>query len=366
MRSSPPIANRVLIFGSGPVARALISEMEASPIRGYSAAAILHDHLPESARIIQAVERLGLNRIVVARSDRKHRIPMATLLECKARGVVVEDALEFYERLTGKIAIEALRPGAVVFSRGFPTRGVADAFSRMISVLAAAIVLVLSAPFLALIALAIKLDSPGPVLFVQERSGKHGRPFNLFKFRTMRPSAERASEWEQDNKSRITRVGKWLRRFRIDEVPQLINILRGEMNLVGPRPHPTSNCRLFMDRIAYYRLRSMVLPGVTGWAQVRYGYANNLEEETEKMRYDLYYIKNRTLWLDIRILFETIGIVLLGGSKLSPKSKAASRAWASGARRAVTSPLAAQPLEPVVLSTQPALSAVEGPSVEQA
>jgi exopolysaccharide biosynthesis polyprenyl glycosylphosphotransferase len=329
---------RVVILGARSVARALINAMEASPFRRYTAAAIVDDQSPECEQLIDTVERLHPDRIIVARSDRRRRVSMATLLECKARGVVIEDALDFYERLTGKIAIEALRPGAVVFSRGFPTRSLSDAMSRGLSLLVALVALVALSPLLALVALAIKIDSPGPVMFVQPRMGKDGRPFNLLKFRSMLPSDARSSEWERDNQSRITRVGKWLRRFRIDELPQLINILRGEMNLVGPRPHPVCNCTMFADRIAYYRLRSMVLPGVTGWAQVRYGYANNLEEETEKMRYDLYYIKNRNLWLDLRILAETVGIVLLGGAKLSPKSKADSRAWTSGARRSATSP----------------------------
>jgi lipopolysaccharide/colanic/teichoic acid biosynthesis glycosyltransferase len=149
-------------------------------------------------------------------------------------------------------------------------------------------------------------------MFVQARTGRDGRPFNLLKFRTMHPCEERPSEWVRDNSDRITRVGGTLRRFRLDELPQLVNVLRGEMNLVGPRPHPVCNEEIFERHIAYYSLRSTVHPGVTGWAQVRYGYANNIEEETEKMRYDLYYIKNRSLRLDIRILLETAGIILLG------------------------------------------------------
>ena len=172
--------------------------------------------------------------------------------------------------------------------------------------------LVTLSPLLALIALVIKLDSKGPVVFVQTRAGKDGRPFELLKFRTMHPCEERPSEWVQDNADRITRVGRRLRRFRLDELPQLVNILRGEMNLVGPRPHPACNQEIFEQNIAYYTLRSTVRPGVTGWAQVWYGYANNIEEETEKMRYDLYYIKNRSLRLDARILLETVRIILLG------------------------------------------------------
>jgi lipopolysaccharide/colanic/teichoic acid biosynthesis glycosyltransferase len=172
--------------------------------------------------------------------------------------------------------------------------------------------LIVLAPFFGLIALAIKLDSRGPILFFQDRAGKNGQAFRLWKFRTMHPAEIHRSEWVQDNFDRITRLGRLLRRFRIDELPQLVNILRGEMNLVGPRPHPMINQEVFMERIAYYGLRSTVRPGVTGWAQIQYGYANNIDEETEKMRYDLYYIKNRSLRLDARILLETVGIILLG------------------------------------------------------
>jgi lipopolysaccharide/colanic/teichoic acid biosynthesis glycosyltransferase len=176
----------------------------------------------------------------------------------------------------------------------------------------ASIGLILMAPLLAALAIAIRLGSPGPVLFVQSRAGQSGRPFGLLKFRTMHPCAEMRSEWVRDNLDRITPIGRWLRRFRLDELPQLINVMRGEMNLIGPRPHPTANHAVFADQIAYYGLRDSVRPGVTGWAQVRYGYANNLEEETEKMRYDLYYIKNRSFRLDTRIMFETVGIMIFG------------------------------------------------------
>jgi lipopolysaccharide/colanic/teichoic acid biosynthesis glycosyltransferase len=150
-------------------------------------------------------------------------------------------------------------------------------------------------------------------LFVQERVGYRGRPFKLIKFRTMHPCNGKTSEWEGDNADRVTRVGRCLRKFRLDELPQFVNILRGEMNLVGPRPHPVSNFDLFVMKIPLYPFRAMVRPGLTGWAQVRYGYANNLDEETEKVRYDLYYVKKKvTLWFDLRILFETVKIVFFG------------------------------------------------------
>ena len=231
----------------------------------------------------------------------------------RARGVVVEDALQFYERLSGRMAIEALTPGSLISAPGFRNHGTPENVARVVSVTVAVIGLLLLAPLLAAIALAIKYeDASEPVLFLQERTGREGHPFKLLKFRTMRPGGQHRSEWVQDNSDRITRVGKWLRRFRLDELPQLVNILQGEMNLVGPRPHPSCNQEIFMERIAYYGLRSTVRPGVTGWAQVRYGYANNIDEETEKMRYDLYYIKNRSLRLDFGILIQTIGIMALG------------------------------------------------------
>ena len=186
------------------------------------------------------------------------------------------------------------------------------AIGRGLSLLASVVALVSLAPLLCLIALAIKLDSLGPVLFVHDRVGLRGQRFKLLKFRTMHPVTAETSEWVLDNSHRITRVGKWLRKFRLDELPQFVNIVCGEMNLVGPRPHPASNFELFKERIPYYSLRSAVRPGITGWAQVRYGYANNLEEEIQKMRYDLYYIKHLSLRFDLRILFDTVKIVLFG------------------------------------------------------
>src|SRR5207249_6419644 len=197
-----------------------------------------------------------------------------------------------------------------------------QAVARATSLAIAVVGLAGSLPVMLLIALAIKLDSPGPVFFVQERAGARGRPFRLLKFRTMRMAVAPCSEWAGDNGDRVTRVGKLLRRYRLDELPQFINILRGEMNLVGPRPHPGSNFALFVtvlrncpewcEQIPYYSLRLVVRPGLTGWAQVRYRYANDLEEEVEKTCYDLYYIKHLSLWLDLRILLDTVKTVLAG------------------------------------------------------
>jgi exopolysaccharide biosynthesis polyprenyl glycosylphosphotransferase len=316
------VTSRVLILGNGPLVSKLIEELESSPAARYVLTGVLdNEPLREGTRAVWLgsldrlaviVEEVRADRIVVALRDRRGQLPLEPLLESRARGVVVEDALEFYERLSGRMAIEALTPGSLINARGFRNHGTPEHVTRAVSVSVALVGLAVLAPLLAVIALAIKLDSHGPVLFIQERIGQGGRPFNLLKFRTMRPREQRRSEWVQDNSDRITRVGRWLRLFRLDELPQLVNIMCGEMNLVGPRPHPTCNQAAFMERIAYYGLRSTIRPGVTGWAQVRYGYANNIEEETEKMRYDLYYIKNRSLLLDLGILIRTVGIVLLG------------------------------------------------------
>src|SRR5258708_37613709 len=191
---------------------------------------------------------------------------------------------------------------------------------RAISGLFAGVGLFSLPPLIALIAAAIKLESEGPVFFRQKRLGLCGKPFELLKFRTMRAASRPPSEWLGDNRERIHRVGAWLRRFRFDELPQLVNILVGEMNLVGPRPHPLSNLKLFNRRIPFYALRCLVRPGLTGWAQVRYRYADNLAEEIEKMRYDLYYIKHRSALLDLRIIPETVKAILTGGAAAEAKA----------------------------------------------
>ena len=314
----------LLILGAGPMAARLIEEIEALEPSRFIVLGVVDSQPPDERsplasrwlgrceELDQIVARVRPSRIVVAVENRRDGLPLQSLLESRVSGIDVEDAIELYERITGKMAIEALRPSTLILSKGFRNHGAAEVTARLISVVAAVAGLFAVAPLLALIALFVKLDSAGPVFFVQQRAGRHGHPFGLLKFRTMHPTTDAPSEWVQDNIHRITRVGRYLRRFRLDELPQLINVLRGEMNLIGPRPHPVSNHSAFMEHIAYYGLRSTVRPGVTGWAQVRYGYANNLDEETEKMRYDLYYIKNRSLWLDFRIVLATVGIVLFG------------------------------------------------------
>ena len=317
-------SRRVLILGSGPLASTLIEEIESAQSPRYTVAGTVDDQIPEPGSsdhkrwlgpcdaLAEVVNRVHPAFIIVALADRRDRLPLQTLLNARVRGIVVEDALDFSERLMGKLAIEAIRPSMLILAKGFRNHGAADLTARIVSVLGAIAGLVICAPLLVAIGIAIALDSRGPMFFIQQRAGRNGRPFGLLKFRTMHPCDEPRSEWVSDNVDRITRVGHYLRRFRLDELPQLVNVVRGDMNLVGPRPHPVTNQAVFMEKIAYYGLRSTVRPGVTGWAQIRYGYANNLAEETEKMRYDLYYIKNRSLWLDVRIMLETVATVLFG------------------------------------------------------
>src|SRR5262249_26397262 len=247
------------------------------------------------------------------------RAPEAPLLDARLSGIRVEEAAVFLERITGTLAIEALTPVSLILCDGFRHvetvhSDASIALTRTLSLILSLVGLVVLAPVLGLIAIAIKLDSPGPVFFRHGRVGQGGRHFSLIKFRTMFVTDAATSEWVCDNEHRITPLGRHLRRFRLDELPQLLNVLVGDMNLVGPRPHPVSNYDLFLERIPYYRWRSSARPGITGWAQVRYGYANGLDEEVEKMRYDLYYIKHRCVWFDLRILCETMTVLVLDSS----------------------------------------------------
>jgi len=243
-------------------------------------------------------------------------MPMGQLLECGAKGILVEDGLGTYESFTGKLPIEALTPSFLVFSGAFRKSRLQVAWRRVSSLLAALVGLLVTAPLMAVIAIAIKLDSRGPVFYIDERAGLKGRPFRLVKFRTMHPPAPgqnlTASVWGRDDTTRVTRVGRSIRRLRLDELPQFWNILKGDMDLVGPRPEILSNVQVMTEQIPYYALRHSVRPGLTGWAQTRFGYSVSLEQVTEKMRYDLFYIKHMSVWLDLRILVDTVKIVLFG------------------------------------------------------
>jgi len=319
-------ADRVLILGTGPLARKLIEEIEARPHYRYLIAGVADDGqvgsdeplkypvLGPLEHLDKIADELQADRVVVALAERRGRMPVRQLLDAEARGILVEDGIATYEHFTGKLAIEALSPSFLLFSRAVRKTPRQLAIRRLTSGVSAVLGLVLMTPLLALIALAIKLDSRGPVFFVHERAGYRGRPFRLVKFRTMhdQPSANPGSVWHRDEDHRVTRVGRWLRKLRLDELPQLLNILKGDMDLVGPRPEIMENVQVMAELIPYYSLRHVVRPGLTGWAQVRYGYSVSLEQVTEKMRYDLFYIKHMSFWLDLRILVDTVKIALFG------------------------------------------------------
>jgi len=340
---------RVLLLGGGAMAATLADEVAASGRRFRLAGVVDESPIAERTsgvpwvgspdQLSLIIERIQPARIVLTMNDRRGRLPEAALLQARLHGIKVEDGVDFYERVSGKLAIEALRPSALILSGGFRRleirpRGFWRRCSRAVECLASALALALLSPVIGLIALLIKIESRGPVFFVQSRVGCGGRPFGLVKFRTMHASTGARSEWVRDNVDRVTRVGVWLRRFRIDEWPQLLNILRGQMSFVGPRPHPASNYQLFLKQIPYYHLRELVRPGITGWAQVRYGYANDLEEETEKMRFDIFYIKHRSFWLDVRILVSTALLLVFDRQSHQAPRKRGAGAWPD-ARRVV-------------------------------
>ncbi len=333
LMKSHALSERVLILGTGPLAWKIATEIGAAPAFGYSLLGLIDDggHVPLNSQgsgsypVLGSIEELDRvvevhrpERILVALHERRGRLPVHQLLDIRMSGITVEEGIEAYERMTGKLAIESLMPSYLIFSRDFEKPRWQLGLRRAISLVVAALGLLLTWPFMAVIAILIKLDSNGPVFFVQERLGFCGRVFRLIKFRTMHPTIESTSEWARDNMDRITRLGRWIRKFRCDELPQFVNILRGDMNLVGPRPHPVANVEAFVEKIPYYSLRHTIRPGITGWAQVRHGYANDLTEETEKIRYDLYYVKHMSSTLDLHILIDTVKIVLFGRGAKAP------------------------------------------------
>lgn len=318
-----PFSRRVLVLGTTSLAGKVVQELLAKPDLRNLVVGVIDDgsaefnppppsiRLGSMENLATIIEGFDPDLIVCAMAERNDRVLVRELLKPLARRIPVEDGVAAYERLTGKVAIEHAPPRAILFSKKSEVSVVTLFLARSLSFAVALCGSLILLPFLIPIALLIKLDSDGPVFFLHDRVGLGGRPFKLIKFRTMR-TGRANSEWAADNDHRTTRVGHWLRRFRIDELPQFLNILQGDMNLVGPRPHPVSNQGLFTENIPYYGVRCWVRPGMTGWAQIRYGYANSLEEETEKMRYDLYYIKHLSLGLDLRILFETLKVVVSG------------------------------------------------------
>jgi sugar transferase (PEP-CTERM system associated) len=254
-----------------------------------------------------------VDRIVVALDERRGSLPVDQLLLCRLRGINVEDVVTFTENLTGKLYVESLHPSSIIFSNSIRGRFYTNKLKRVLDILAALFGLLLFGPICILIAIAIKLDSKGPVFYRQERVGQDGIEFKLLKFRSMVVDAEKDGPiWAVHNDQRSTRVGKIIRKLRLDEIPQLINVLKGEMGIVGPRPERPFFVKMLEKEIPFYYHRHLVKPGVTGWAQIYYPYGATRDDAIEKLKYDLYYIKNMCLVLDLRIISETVKIVLLG------------------------------------------------------
>ncbi|HEY0162401.1 MAG TPA: TIGR03013 family XrtA/PEP-CTERM system glycosyltransferase [Edaphobacter sp.] len=253
----------------------------------------------------------GVDRVIIALEDRRGALPLRELLHLRFDGVVIEEAGALLERLTGKLYLDGLRPSNFIYSEGFRVKPSQQIARRIVSTLTAAIGLILFLPLFPFVVLAVKLSSSGPIFFKQTRVGMGGRNFTVYKFRTMRTDAEASgAKWASKDDPRATKIGSFMRKVRLDEVPQLWNVLRGDMGFVGPRPERPEFVPWLAEKIPYFDLRHMIRPGLTGWAQVRYGYGATLEETREKLEYDLYYIKHMTLGLDLLIMFETVKTIL--------------------------------------------------------
>ena len=318
------LEERVLILGTGETAHLLARQIATQQDFAYRVVGFIADgearlrvRLHEVLGTIDDIDRLVLqqriDRIVVGLSDRRGRLPIEPLLRAKLSGVRVEEATTTYERLTGKILIDDLKPSWLIFSDGFRASHVTRVVKRMLDLALAIIGFVLAAPLMALTALAVRLESPGPALYAQERVGEGGRIFTLRKFRSMRLDAEGVTPvWARQKDDRATRVGRVIRLTRLDELPQLWNVLCGDMSFVGPRPERPYFVERLAEAIPFYLERHAVKPGITGWAQVKYRYGSSIEDATEKLRYDLYYIKHLSIVFDLTIVVDTVKVILFG------------------------------------------------------
>ncbi len=254
-----------------------------------------------------------INRIIVALPDRRKRLPIGLLLQLKLSGVKIEEGEGFYERITGKVPLDHLKPSWLIFSDGFRIPKYTRVIKRIADVVFATTGLLFALPFFIIVPLLIRLDSQGKAIFRQTRVGQNDRHFVLYKFRSMVSNAESDGPvWAGEKDKRVTRVGAVLRKLRIDELPQLINVLKGDMSFVGPRPERPFFISRLEKKIPYYKLRHVVKPGITGWAQIKYPYGASVKDATEKLEYELYYLKNISLLFDITIVLSTIKIVLFG------------------------------------------------------
>jgi sugar transferase (PEP-CTERM system associated) len=310
---------RVYVLGAGDYARSTVESIRSRPDLGMEVLDWEDIQLDPAERKkiwIRELDRLAhtsppVRRVIIAMEHKRGELPVQELLMLRFQGVIVEDDSTLRERLYGKIQLDGLRPSNFLYSEGFRLRPSQQFIRQVVSILAAAVGLLVFLPAFPFVVLAVKLSSKGPVFFRQKRVGMGGRDFDVLKFRTMFTDAEAGgAKWATKNDPRVTRVGMFLRKTRIDEIPQLWNVLRGDMGFVGPRPERPEFVTWLGEELPFYYLRTLIRPGLTGWAQVRYGYGATLAETKEKLEYDLYYIKHMSLGLDLLIMFETIKTIL--------------------------------------------------------
>ena len=314
----------ILVMGTGEVAQKIGEEIRKNERLGFKLKGFIDTHsggavptlkiLGSSDKIESIIKEHNINRVIVAITERRGEYPVKELLALRVSGCPVTEWPDFFEKLSGRILIDNLAPSFFIFNEGFKKSALVLMLRRMLSCAAAAVLLILLFPLFIIAAIAIKLDSPGPVIYSQVRVGRNGKLIRIHKFRSMRQDAESGNKavWAVVNDPRITRVGNFIRKTRIDELPQLINVLLGDLEFVGPRPERPEFVEKLQNQIPYYTLRHTVKPGLSGWAQVMFHYCGTIDESKEKLQYDLFYIKNMSLKLDIFILFHTVKIVLLG------------------------------------------------------
>ncbi|GAB6094596.1 TIGR03013 family PEP-CTERM/XrtA system glycosyltransferase [Desulfatiferula olefinivorans] len=320
---------RILLLGSSDISQGIVSTILEQIDCGYTLVAVAEEkhrnktiqgltsrilRLEGYDNLYQKARAAGIDKIVVAIKERRGAFPLDELLTCRVEGLEIVEGNSFYEMLTGKLIVSDTNPTWFIFSEGFRKTWIQTFIKRVEDIVASMILIAVFLPVVLATAVLIKLESTGPVLFSQERLGKRKKPYRIYKFRSMRQDAEKESGpvWAKANDDRVTRVGKFIRKWRVDEIPQLWNVLKGDMSLVGPRPERDHFIKQLSEQIPYYSERFCVKPGLTGWAQVCYGYGDSIEDAVEKLNYDLFYIKNLSIFMDIVIIFRTVKTVIFG------------------------------------------------------
>ena len=324
---------KIILIGSGPLAQNIFDEIIHRKDSGYTIALNVQDTLEESdvtcnqmqvqAKIIckkdydglcELAEQLDIKKVIVAIKERRGKLPLKELVKCRVKGIDVIEGTSFYEMLAGKLIVDQINPAWIIFSKGFYKSRTRRFLKRTLDLILSVSMIILFLPLIVVTAILIKIDSKGPVLFSQERVGMNKKPYMLYKFRSMIPDAEKQSGpvWASDNDNRTTRVGKVIRKWRIDEIPQLWNVFKGDMSFVGPRPEREFFVNKLEKIIPYYTERFSVKPGISGWAQVCYSYGASVDAAVEKLNYDLFYLKNMSVFMDLMIILRTIKIVIFG------------------------------------------------------